>query len=85
MQIIADVLGLPVTASGEAEASSRGAALLALEVLGGPAWFDVPAALGRRYDPDPGRHERYRQARARQARLYAVLIRGEGGWGRPGQ
>jgi gluconokinase len=75
MQTIADVLGLPVTASGEAEASSRGAALLALEVLGGPAWFDRPTALGRRFDPDPTRHHAYNDARARQAALYDTLIR----------
>ena len=80
MQIAADVLGLPVTASGEAEASSRGAALLALETLGGAAWFDLPTTLGRRFDPDPARHERYDEARARQARLYDALIRGQGGW-----
>jgi gluconokinase len=75
MQILADVLGLPVTASGEAEASSRGAALLALEVLGGPAWFALPTGLGRRYDPDPARHTAYGDARARQAALYDLLIR----------
>jgi gluconokinase len=80
LQIVADVIGLPVTASGEVEASSRGGALLALEVLGGPAWFDRPTALGRRFDPDLARHARYREARARQAHLYEVLVRGGGGW-----
>jgi gluconokinase len=80
MQIIADVLGLPVTASGEAEASSRGTALLALEAIGGEDWATIGAALGRRFEPDLARHARYREARARQAHLYDVLIRGAGGW-----
>ena len=80
MRILADVLGLPLTASAEPEASSRGAALLALEVLGGREWFDVPTALRERYEPDPARHARYAEARARQAALYDVLIRGGSGW-----
>jgi gluconokinase len=81
MQILANVLGAPVAASGVAEASSRGTALLALEVLGGQEWFEAPETpLGRRYDPDLARHARYQEARQRQAALYEVLIRGGAGW-----
>lgn len=79
-QMIADTLGLPVTASGEIEASSRGAALLALEALGQADWPSIGATLGRQVLPDPARHVRYREARARQAHLYDVLVRGRGGW-----
>lgn len=81
MQILCDVLGAPVVASGVAEASSRGTALLALEALGGRAWFAaVETPLGRRYEPDMTRHGRYSEARGRQAALYEVLIRGGSGW-----
>lgn len=77
MQIVADVLGRPVTASAEEEATSRGAALLALEALGAiPALEDVPAALGATYTPDAERHTTYRAAIARQRRLYEQIIGG---------
>lgn len=76
VQIMADVLGRPVTASAEAEASSRGVALLALEQLGAIESIEsAPAELGARYDPRPNHHERYGAARERQQRLYARLIR----------
>ncbi|HEY7349124.1 MAG TPA: gluconokinase [Ktedonobacterales bacterium] len=75
MQIFADVLGRPVVASAEPEATSRGAALLALETLGAmPAIETVPAADGAIYQPNPERQERYRAAIARQQRLYDLLI-----------
>jgi gluconokinase len=75
MQMLADVLGLPVTASGESEASSRGGALLALEVLGGRDWFEAPTtALGQRYDPDHARQDAYAAARQRQQALYRLLV-----------
>ena len=66
MQIIADVLGHEVIASAEEEGSCRGAALVALEMLGDARAATVPAELGRLYVPDPARHARYRDARARQ-------------------
>ncbi|HWQ13812.1 MAG TPA: gluconokinase [Roseiflexaceae bacterium] len=75
MQIIADVLGQPVVASAEAEATSRGAALLALEALGAiPSVESVPAATGETYAPDEERHERYRAALERQRALYRMLL-----------
>lgn len=74
-QILADALGRELIPSEEAEASSRGAALLALEAAG---LIDDPAALSPRLAapvaPDPQRHARYREARERQQRLYRVLV-----------
>ncbi|HLW03394.1 MAG TPA: gluconokinase [Ktedonobacterales bacterium] len=75
MQIFADVLGRPVVASEEAEATSRGAALLALEALKiVPAVEQIPAEDGVVYQPNPAHQERYRAAVARQQRLYEALI-----------
>jgi gluconokinase len=84
MQMLADVLGASLTASGEEEATSRGAALLALLSLGVISSLEdasVPVAFGRTYEPDPGRHERYHAAALRQRRLYEVLINGGLGLG----
>jgi gluconokinase len=84
MQMLADVLGSPLTASGEQEATSRGAALLALLSLGAiPSLTDAsaPAALGRTYEPDAAHHERYHAAALRQRRLYELLIVGGQGLG----
>jgi gluconokinase len=67
MQILADVLGLPVTASGVAEGSLRGAAVVTLERLGETP---DPAPLGSSYVPRVTRYEAYRWARERQADLY---------------
>jgi gluconokinase len=75
MQLIADVMGQPLTASAEPEATSRGAALLALESLGAVARLaDLPAALGATYTPDPAHHQRYQAAIERQQQIYKLLI-----------
>lgn len=75
MQIVADVLGRPLVASGEAEATSRGVALLALRTLGAiPSLDAAPAAEGPTYEPDPVRHAVYQDAIARQEWLYERLI-----------
>jgi gluconokinase len=74
-QIMADVLGVPVTPSEEAEASSRGAALLALEGLGAIASIEqVAAPAGPPVAPDRERHARYREGLSRHRRLYDALI-----------
>ena len=73
MQIVADVLGHEVVASAEPEGSSRGAALIALELLGAARAEDVPAPLGVVVSPDPERHARYREARARHFEVEAAL------------
>lgn len=71
-QIVTDALGVPVTLESDAEASARGAALLALEALGQP--LPRAPAPGRVLRPDPERHARYRAARARQSRLYDNIV-----------
>jgi len=74
-QIIADVLGHPVTLSRVPEASARGAALLALEALG--VLKDVgeaPQFSGTTYEPRSAYYERYRKAMARQQDLYYTLV-----------
>ncbi|MBA4115117.1 MAG: gluconokinase, partial [Rubrobacter sp.] len=73
--ILADALGRPMTASAVPEASSRGAALLALEALGGPVIEEVAAPLGETYEPDLSRHAIYREALERQRELYDAVMR----------
>jgi gluconokinase len=70
MQVFADVLGLPVTASAVEEGSARGAAVHVLERLGAEP---EPAPLGKTYEPDPRRTAIYDAARARQRELYDRL------------
>ena len=70
IQIMADALGRPVTASLVDEASLRGAAVLTLERLGQPT---VEAPLGEVFRPREERAEAYRSARERQQRLYEEL------------
>lgn len=70
-QVCADVFGRPVTASGVAEGSARGAAVYVLERLGAQP---DPAPLGRAYEPDPARAQIYASARERQRELYGRLF-----------
>lgn len=75
LQMMADVLGRPVVASAVTEASSRGAALLALEsagILSDP--IEAPVPLDTTYDPDMTNHTRYREAMSRQQELYELLV-----------
>jgi gluconokinase len=73
--MMADVLGQPVAASQAAEASSRGAALLALEALGAIGGIEeAPALLGEKFLPQMERHQRYQEAMKRQDELYDLLI-----------
>lgn len=74
MRILADVLGQSLIVSEEAEATSRGAALVALAQLGAMrSWADTPAALGGTIPPDMATHAAYQAAMERQARLYDQL------------
>jgi gluconokinase len=76
MGMMADVLGRRVVALGEHEASSRGAALLALEALDLlPDIAAVPTTLGATYEPDAARHARYQEGIARQSHLYELLVK----------
>jgi gluconokinase len=73
--IMADVLGVPLTPSTEAEGSSRGAALLASEALGLISSVEAaPAGRAPVVHPDRARHGRYREGLARHRALYDVLI-----------
>jgi len=75
IQIIADVLGRSVTLGDAAEASIRGAALLALEAVGKIATIeDVSVSSVEVFEPDMTRHARYREGLARQQELYARLF-----------
>ncbi|HTD78794.1 MAG TPA: gluconokinase, partial [Chloroflexota bacterium] len=74
-QILADALGIRVIESPQPEASSRGAALMALHALGHlpGLWRQQPSA-GRTLRPRPRVHALYAAARARQERLYQLLL-----------
>ena len=75
IQILADVLGLPITLSAHRESSTRGAALLALEAAGKIANIEaLNVAAGRTYEPDRSRHARYQAGLERQEKLYQQLI-----------
>jgi len=74
LQIMADVLGRPLVLGGTAEASSRGAALLALEAVGKIATIEEDQfVVDQVFEPDMSRHARYQQGLARQEQLYQQL------------
>jgi len=74
-QIVADALGRPLVASGEREASSRGAALLALERLGAIENVETtPTALRGPYEPNAEAHTRLMAAQERHRHFYQRLI-----------
>ena len=74
-QMMADALGRQVRACVEKEATSRGAALLALERIGAiKSIGDLPPAMGDRFDAIPEHHEIYKSMLARQKRLYQKLF-----------
>ncbi len=75
MQMLADALGCPITVSDEAEATSRGAALIALEQLGAITAWDVhPIETGRTLLPDMETHTIYARAIERQEQLYRAVV-----------
>jgi gluconokinase len=73
-RMLADALGVPITVSAESEASSRGAALIALEAAGVLQYEEAPRPAGRVVPSDPDRHGVYRRALARQQALYERLV-----------
>ena len=74
LQIIADVLGRPLLFGGTAEASIRGAALLALEAVGKIGTIEEDSiAIEQVFEPDLKRHARYQQGLARQEEFYDRL------------
>jgi len=76
MQIIADVLGQPVSLSSASEASARGAALLALEAMGRIHSIEAfPLSVDTRFEPNLSHHERYQQGIERQLKFYERIVR----------
>jgi gluconokinase len=74
LQIMADILGRPLLLGGAREASSRGAALLALEAVGKIGTIEQdPFAVEQVFEPDMARHVRYQRGLARQEELYEKL------------
>ncbi len=75
LQIIADVLGRPLMFGGTPEASSRGAALLALEAVGKIGSIEKDSiSVEQVFEPDMARHARYQHGLARQQELYDRLV-----------
>ncbi len=73
-QMFADAIGSPLTLAAEAEASSRGAALLAMEAAGLIKSAEhAPARMGRTIDPDTKAHALYMEILDKQQVLYARL------------
>jgi len=75
MQIMADVLGHRLVPSSEREATSRGAALMALQARGCIESIDeAPDRLGKGYDPDSAHNRIYQAGLERQSRLYDLIL-----------
>jgi sugar (pentulose or hexulose) kinase len=73
-QIICDCLQQKLTLPDEHEASSRGAALFALEKAGKiENVTDVGIEIGQIFTPDAAKHKIYQQARLRQEKFYSLI------------
>lgn len=73
-QMLSDALGRPLHLSGIAEASSRGACLLALEARGLLKSIETaPAPFVQTIEPDMQRYARYQAGLERQQKIYARL------------
>ncbi len=75
LAMIASALATSVVLTDEPEATSRGAAVLALERLCPASPLPEPA-FGQPFEPDAARHAVYNHAVERQQSLYAALA----GW-----
>jgi gluconokinase len=74
-QMMSDVIGVPVVASAVPEASSRGAAMLAMDAFGQIGDLgDLETPLGEVFEPNASNHELYLLGRARQESIYNLLI-----------
>ncbi|MFF5076471.1 gluconokinase [Actinoplanes sp. NPDC000266] len=71
LQILADVLGRPVTHVTRRRATQRGTALLALDVLA-PDVPRAPRSVGATYEPRPGDY--YADRREQFAKVYDALV-----------
>lgn len=74
-QIVCDAMGAPLLQSRESEASSRGAALLALESLGLIEAAQAPFLGGAQLQPNLAHHEEYQAQLQQQNALYRCLAR----------
>jgi gluconokinase len=76
--MIADVLGIPISLSDAGEASTRGAALLALEAAGKIQNIETSNTAREfavtTFAPDLTRHARYQAGLERQQRFYKQVI-----------
>ena len=75
IQILADVLGAPISLSAHRESSTLGAALLALEAAGKIANIETLNVVAQTtFEPDLSRHARYQAGLERQQKIYQQLI-----------
>lgn len=74
LQVMADAIGREVMTGAYKEASSRGAAIFALESLGLAKAEDLDAGTGRIFTPNPAATNLYKKAEKRQEALYEALI-----------
>jgi gluconokinase len=72
-QIIADAIGRPVALAEDAEASARGAAIVALERIGALSSIEVAPRVARTFRPRAKFRARYREILERQERLHTAL------------
>ena len=76
LQIIADVLGKRVVLTNVREASTRGAALLALEAVGKIETLQPDSLrIEEAFEPDTTRHAQYRKGLFRQQEIYDRLFK----------
>jgi gluconokinase len=74
MQMMADAIGREIVVGGPKEASSRGAAMFALETLGLTQAERLTAGEGRTFTPNKAATVAYKKAEKRQEALYKALI-----------
>jgi gluconokinase len=74
MQTMADAMGREVMTGVYKEASSRGAAIFALEALGLASTQELDPGEGRKFTPNPSATKAYAKAMERQEALYRALI-----------
>ena len=72
-QVIADAIGRPVALAEDAEASARGAAIVALERIGALRSIEVAPRIARTFRPRAKMRAHYAELLERQARLHQAL------------
>lgn len=75
LQLMTDVLQIPINLTNITEDTCRGTAILALKSLGiWDSWEEVPVSIVRKYYPNPNKAALLREAMARQNDLYNKLF-----------